>query len=88
MKSMTRSAPILPRPELKMTGKILSSRMALCRAGTRSSSPRVPASKNFSISLSSPSATNSTRRSWADWACSRKLAGMSVSLPLPSPPIS
>ena len=76
---------MFPKPELKITGKILSSRIALCSAGIRSSSPSVPASKNFSINLSSPSATSSTSISCASCTCARMLAGISVSFPLPFP---
>src|SRR5208337_1446672 len=69
MKSITRSAPMFPSPDANTTGKSLSSRIALCSAGIRSSSGSVPASKNFSINLSSPSATSSTSCSCDSCTC-------------------
>ena len=65
MKSIRRSVLMLPRPEANRTGKILSSRMASCKAGIRCSSGIVPLSKNSSISASLPSAIISTSFSWA-----------------------
>src|SRR5208282_5379937 len=68
MKSISSSTPIFPSPDVNSTGKSLSSRIASCSAGTRSSSGIVPFSNYFSISSSLPSATSSTSFSCASFA--------------------
>src|SRR6267154_793182 len=69
---------MLPRPEAKSTGKILSSLMASCSAGIKCSSAIVPLSKNSSINSSLPSATISTSFSWASFAAAAHFVRVSL----------
>ena len=73
---------------MQKSGKILRASTAVRRPATSSSCVSVPASKNFSISLSSASATISMSASRAACASSLMSAGTSSSLNFPLPSVS
>ena len=83
--SISACAPMLARPDVHTSGKIFDARVAVARPFTSSSCVNVPASKNFSISASSASATISISASRAVLAASAMLAGTAPSLTLPEP---
>ena len=77
---------MLTRAEVQTSGNTRAAAVALRRPSTTSSSVSVPASKNFSISFSSASATISIRASRAVSTAAVMSAGTgpSVNAPLPS----
>ena len=72
-------------PDVHSSGNILAARVAAARPFTSSSCVSVPASKNFSISGSSASATISISASRAAVAASVMSAGTAPSVILPEP---